>query len=383
MIDKLKVENFKSIVNQDLNFKMLNVLTGLNGSGKSSVLQILALLKQSLDIERNGEVLFLVGNLISLGKSNDILYEFALNNEVKIEIYSRSLGSENSNGVAFNYNISETENNDIIRGTVNGDVEILINNISNFQYIQADRISPRNSYPQASTFNRAAGWLGINGEYTIDYIQQNEDTIVSEKRCMKKEFSSIPETFLATIAPTLKLTDQISAWLQEISPGVQLKAEKIDHIDATTLAFAYKTISQVKSSDRRPINVGYGLTYSLPIITSCLTAEEGSILLLENPEAHLHPRGQLKLGILLALCAQDGVQIFVETHSDHLLNGIRLATKNKIIKSENVEVFYFDRNYEEGVTQIIYPQLQDNGRFLNWPVGFFDEWEKALDDLLS
>ena len=105
--------------------------------------------------------------------------------------------------------------------------------------------------------------------------------------------------------------------------------------------------------------------------------------MLENPEAHLHPRGQLKLGILLALCAQDGVQIFVETHSDHLLNGIRLATKKNLIDVNNVEVFYFERSYETGVTHIIHPKLQQNGRFLKWPEGFFDEWEKALDELLS
>ncbi|KKC44652.1 DUF3696 domain-containing protein [Acinetobacter sp. V2] len=383
MIKNLKLENFKSIVKQDFNFKMLNVLTGLNGSGKSSVLQVLALLKQSLDIDESGKILFLVGNLISLGKSSDILYELASNNNIKIDISSCYSTSVEASNIVLNYSINESENNDIIQGNVLGDSNVLKKNISNFQYIQADRISPRNSYPQASTFNRATGWLGVNGEYTIDYIQQNEDVIVSEKRCMKKEYSSIPEDFLTTIAPTLKLTDQISAWLQEISPGAQLNAEKIDHIDATTLAFKYKTISQVTSSDRRPINVGYGLTYSLPIITSCLTAKQGSILLLENPEAHLHPRGQLKLGILLALCAQDGVQIFVETHSDHLLNGIRLATKKNIISAENVEVFYFDRDYETGITQVIYPQLQENGRFLNWPEGFFDEWEKALDELLS
>lgn len=379
MIKSLKVENFKSIVNEEFILKNLNVLTGLNGSGKSSVLQILTLIKQSLTINNSGETLLLSGNLVSLGRAKDVLYEYAENNTIKFNIGLPELSEK----ITLKYEVSDDTNSDILKGVSSGCSDIFAKKINTLKYIQADRISPKNSYPQAGTLNRASGWLGVNGEFTVDYIHQNEDFIVSDTRCMKESYSSIPLEFHQSVAPTQKLTDQISGWLQEISPGAQVQIAKIDHIDATTLGFKYKTSSHIISSERRPINVGYGLTYSLPIITSCLTAKAGDILLLENPEAHLHPRGQLKLGLLIALCAQDGVQIFVETHSDHLLNGIRLATKNNLISSDNVEVFYFDRNYNTGITTIIYPKLQSNGRFLEWPEGFFDEWEKALDELLS
>ncbi|MGE8684696.1 MAG: AAA family ATPase [Acinetobacter sp.] len=379
MITALNVKNFKSIVDQKFLFKNLNVLTGLNGSGKSSILQTLTLLKQSLDIDNTGKVLFLSGSLVSLGRARDVLYEYAENNTIKFDIVL----PEKDQNITLEYEVSDNSNDDIVHGKIIGCVEKLIEQINSLKYIQADRISPKNLYPQAGTVHREAGWLGIHGEFTIDYIQQNEDSLVADSRCMKSSYSSIPMEFQKIIAPTAKLTDQISAWLQEISPGAQVQTSKIDHIDATTLGFRYKTTAHIMGSERRPINVGYGLTYSLPIITSCLTAKPGDILLLENPEAHLHPRGQFKLGLLIALCAQDGVQIFVETHSDHLLNGIRLATKDCIIDSDNVEVFYFDRDYNTGITNIIYPKLQSNGRFLQWPEGFFDEWEKALDELLS
>ena len=383
MLKSLKVENFKSIVDKDICLKNLNVLTGLNGSGKSSILQILALLKQSINNNETGEKLFLFGNLLSLGKSKDILSEYSTSNNIKFNIELINNENNESSTINLNYSINDYENADVIKGYVDGNINDLRSVLNNLQYIQADRISPRSSYPQAGTFNTDSGWLGNNGEYTIDFINQNENFLVSENRSMKDQYSSIDSAFRNAIAPTLQLNDQISAWLQEISPGAQIATSNIDNIDATTLSFKYKTKSQVISSERRPVNVGYGLTYSLPIITSCLTAKQGSILLLENPEAHLHPRGQYKLGLLLALCAQDGVQIFVETHSDHLLNGIRLATKNKMININNVEVFYFDRDYSNGITNIIYPKLQENGRFLDWPEGFFDEWEKALDELLS
>lgn len=377
MINSLNVKNFKSILEQDFKFKNLNVLTGLNGSGKSSVLQILALMKQSLNYNSSGEKLFLSGNLVSLGKSNDILAE-----EASSEYVSFGVEINKESFVELNYDFSSVIPQDSLKGHKTGNINKLKEALNNLQYIQADRISPKNLYPQASTVNRDIEWLGSHGEYTIDYINQNEDQIISDKRIMRDEFSSLEATRRYNVA-TKTLRDQITAWMQEISPGAEIYTKNLDNIDSTTLSFKYNSLSRRKSADRRPSNVGYGLTYSLPIITTCLTAKPNSILLLENPEAHLHPRGQLKLGMLLALCAQDGVQIFVETHSDHLLNGVRLATKKSLIEANSVEVFYFERNYETGITDIIYPSLQENGRFLKWPEGFFDEWEKALDDLLS
>ena len=70
--------------------------------------------------------------------------------------------------------------------------------------------------------------------------------------------------------------------------------------------------------------------------------------MLENPEAHLHPKGQRKMGELIAQCAANGIQIFLETHSDHILNGIRIAVKQKRLKGEDAKLFYFSRRESEG-----------------------------------
>jgi predicted ATPase len=107
------------------------------------------------------------------------------------------------------------------------------------------------------------------------------------------------------------------------------------------------------------------------------------LLLIENPEAHLHPQGQAKLGELLARCAADGVQIIVETHSDHVLNGIRLTVKRGLITAQDVRLCYFTRDVSTGDCYVELPSVLPNGQLSNWPEGFFDQWEKSLDALLD
>ncbi len=89
------------------------------------------------------------------------------------------------------------------------------------------------------------------------------------------------------------------------------------------------------------------------------------------------------MGELISRCVNDGVQIVVETHSDHLLNGIRLAVKRKIIESSNVALHFFQRAIKTGDTSVQSPAILPTGRLSNWPVGFFDQWDKDIDALLE
>lgn len=97
----------------------------------------------------------------------------------------------------------------------------------------------------------------------------------------------------------------------------------------------------------------------------------------------MHPQGQSKLGELLAICASDGVQVIVETHSDHVLNGIRLAVKKGNLKADEVRLCYFTRDVASGDCYVELPSVLPDGQLTNWPKGFFDQWEKSLDELLD
>lgn len=377
MLKRIELHNFKSARDLPIKLAALTVLTGLNGSGKSSVLQALALLKQSLRIDEGHQELVLRGALVRLGRSEDVRFENATDDEIGFTVETPQ-----SRTALF---ASAEPGADTLKLRHDGDVNDVVGALNiGFQFIQADRITPAVQYQQASTPERVVGWLGCGGEYTVDFLLQNESMKVSAGRLFPRDHPTLSAELLNQVAPTESLLDQTSGWLQHLSPGVRPRAVAVDLADAASLRFSY-TGTSVDSGSRehRPSNVGFGLTYCLPIIVACLAAPKGALLLLENPEAHLHPRGQSALGQLLARCAADGVQIIVETHSDHVLNGIRVAAKRGEIPNENVAVHFFSRDVESGESSVTSPVLHANGRFSDWPDGFFDEWSKALDELLD
>jgi len=106
------------------------------------------------------------------------------------------------------------------------------------------------------------------------------------------------------------------------------------------------------------------------------------LLLIENPEAHLHPKGQSRLAELIALAANSGIQVIIETHSDHIFNGIRKAVAFNKIKKEKAALFFFelDESNSSSATEI---NLSDKGRVLNYKKGLFDQFDDDLDALLG
>jgi len=396
--------NFKSARDLDIPLQKLTVLSGLNGSGKSTVLQAIGLLRQSLQISAVSTVehaqelaeLHLRGPLIQLGTASDVLSQRA--SEYKIEIslslnvpdskwiVSADIDKENMDAYTLKVTQRRPRGQKLIEQldhSANAAQKQL--NDCYFQFLQADRLTPNTHYERSDTTDGNFGFLGTGGQYTPDYLAEHGDTLdVRPSRRCPNSASGVAENLMGRIAATPKLYDQVSGWMQHLSPGVRLNAERINQTDLVTLGFSYASTELAQDSDRRrPANVGFGLTYCLPIVTACLSAPPGSLLLLENPEAHLHPRGQAAMGALLAKCAGDGVQILVETHSDHVLNGIRLAVKHEAIPNVDVGLRHFTRDTASGDSFFESPMVLPSGELTAWPEGFFDEWEKSLEELLK
>ena len=133
------------------------------------------------------------------------------------------------------------------------------------------------------------------------------------------------------------------------------------------------------------LQVGFGLSFVLPVVTALLKAKTGDLILIENPEAHLHPSAQVRLGQMISKAVSCGAQVIVETHSDHLLNGIRLARKEKVLKLESdVNLIFVQRKSinNELVTLTNEIKIYDNGKLSDRPPFFFDTWEDTLMKLI-
>ncbi len=199
--------------------------------------------------------------------------------------------------------------------------------------------------------------VGFRGEYSAQVIYSLDRHSVDEvRRCPGAEDSD---------AALLKR--ETERWLSLIARPVQIDTESLSTKTATALLFRVPNGEWV-----RPPNMGFGVTYALPVILAGLTAEKGGILIVENPEAHLHPSGQSQMGYFLAAIAASGVQVLVETHSDHVLNGIRRAIgEHRILSADQAITHFFDI---DGTA----PQSLDfteTGGIASWPRGFFDQYQ--------
>ena len=160
---------------------------------------------------------------------------------------------------------------------------------------------------------------------------------------------------------------------------MHLQLETIPDTDAILACFSFDRADQEETRRYRAGNVGFGLSHVLPVLSGLL-APSGALCLIENPEAHLHPRGQTKLAELAVRASRAGVQVMAETHSDHFIDGIRIAVRDGLIRPKDVAIHYFER--EGGKSVVASPQVDSDGRLSSWPEGFFDQHEDNLIRLL-
>lgn len=239
-----------------------------------------------------------------------------------------------------------------------------VDRLTDFQqihFVSADRLGPQEYYPKQLLGNFME--VGKQGEKVLDVLIKSKDkTLKDDARILSADTSILALTgeWLSEILDT-----KVSLVIDDDSPYI------------STLRFRFN------DKEYSPPNVGFGFSYILPIVVAGLIARPGELLIIENPEAHLHPRAQSRLAKFLAIVASCGVQVFVESHSEHILNGIRLATLKKenakpIISHTDISVLYFQEFENQMFTQI---PIQENGRIKEWPEGFFDQIEKDTEEL--
>lgn len=360
----LKINQFKCFVDADVSINKLTIMAGANGNGKSTAIQALLYLRRTIEHcgewRDDGFILNTVNGMnvplngvycLALGNSSFVLNRNASGNEITLGLFN--LEEE----ITVRYEVDNREPKLYLspktpQKTETTDFPIFK---QQFYYLNAERIGPRiNQSMQFSDYPNA-GW---QGETTAQLLSLENGYFKVEKERM------FPDTH------SNYLYEQVNFWLDFIMKGVKIKVETSPNtLTAQVLIENQFTVSDPTLST----NLGFGISYILPILATGLTAKKGCFFIIENPEAHLHPSAQSKMGRFLAMAANAGLNVIIETHSDHLINGIQIAVAEQKINHESVTINFFNQS-ENSLQPDVQPiTITPKGELSEWPNGFFDQ----------
>lgn len=375
MIRQLTIEGFKAHKHTQLTLGKINLLTGLNSSGKTSVLQSLLLLRQSYTKGRLQNGLDLNSPLCDIGKARDARSIHSTAGSINF-----SLSLDNGEGLNYSFDgEKDMGNSTFLPLTIKANTDINLEDLAlfnrDFEYISSSRLANVGHYPIDSYA------VEVERKISLEYGQGELVGHFLEYYGEHKSFYIEADSLLHPDEPSPKLLDQVIAWEREISPRINIKVQRKE--DRIAVEYGYQTDNATQPlSGLSSKNVGYGISYSLAVVVALLSAKPGALLLIENPEAHLHPRGQSKLANLMARVAASGVQIIVETHSDHIFNGLIRSIITEDIRREDTKVYYFSLD-ESNVSQAVEINYSDRGKIDNPQKGFFDQFDEDLNIMLG
>ena len=363
ILKALQIEDFKCFERLRVPLASLTVLSGYNGAGKSTALQPILLLAQAArrrtwtydaamgDLPLNGEI-------VRLGSAGDVIRAQSLHSTAHFELFgdekSLALGATAKTG-SRSLSVTKREGS--------GDWPELFTSLARLVHLSAVRGGPAEAFPTPDRVSDQAPDVGVDGRFASYWYHELADTEID----LARQYPGEPGT---------TFRKQVDAWLSRLAPGASANVQALPVASMLALQFRLSETGEW----RRPANVGYGLTYAFPILVALLAAEPGDIVIIDSPEAHLHPQAQSRMGRMLAAFAAAGIQLIVETHSDHVLNGIRLAVRDKVLPAAELSLLFFAGSSLEG-HGVTSPRIDNEGRINEWPDGFFDQGDKDVAQL--
>lgn len=231
---------------------------------------------------------------------------------------------------------------------------------SSVRYVGPLRQSPH--LPFSTAPDPDAGDVGVSGEYVAAVLQA--------KRSTSGQYPLPPGDARPDSAEgRLELTDALNRWL-----GYLGLADAMSVSEDTPLVLG---ISVTPPALTEPVplgSVGVGVSQVLPILVQCLVAGPGALIILEQPELHLHPAAQQRLADFLIACTNWGQRFLVESHSEHLVLRLRrrIAEDESDALRDQVVILFAERD-EQGDTAYRHVEVTETGGVTEWPEGFFDQ----------
>lgn len=350
MITKYSISNYKSIDSQEIELASLNLFSGYNSAGKTSAIH--ALLTTSDNLRADEQEHLVISKHLPPMTFNEV------RNYIKnAKLYNVTIGNEKE-VVALSYTPADDA---MIKTTVQQkgkpSDELMEQLSRNLFYLPAMRIAKLDETTINS--NVENNEIGLNAEYVVDYFQNHRSEILDSELLYTE---------------TMTLESQVNYWLNKLTSytiNVSFDGSKY------SVRFVGKGGKEIL-----PCHVGTGVSYIAQVIIVCLAAKKNSLLIIENPEIHLHPSAQAAMIDFLAMVSNTGRQIIVESHSDHIFNGIRRLLHNGTISIDKVKVINFEQN-ELGITQGTAIGLSQNGGVIKYTPGLFDQFDEDLDSILN
>lgn len=350
----LNIDGFKCF-KEDTRFELDNItlLTGANSAGKSSVIQSLLLLKAISQGSLSDDE-----SLIELDL-NDEKYALELGTYDDIKTKSNNDYEDfmNPDSKDIKFVLNEAVASIRIQDNLESGKKVLVRTDErslarmkdclndSFVYLNAERQAPRYEYKNTDDNE----FCDCHGENTGDVIQKHEKDDCSKIRSF--DFSE-----------GKKWKVELDKWIKYIFPGIMLQ-----------ISPSAQDSYQVKILGNAAPNVGFGITYALPILVSGLVVPEGGMLIVENPEAHLHAKAQSNMGYFLARMAAAGVRVIIETHSEHIVNGIRrmIVEGQTEMSADDMTIYFFQD--KDGNKKIMDIGMDGKGNLSAFPEDFFDQ----------
>ena len=391
MITELRAENFKSWKDTSkLRFAPITGFFGANSSGKTSILQVLLMLKQTVDRPSEWNEPLYFGDdesLVNLGNFDDIIHRPANNPNLGISLSWKPIEPVSYHSVSFSTSIADDYGSP---------------NLTQFGYVtptlrrrlewtsQGYKYDSFNGSISADLF-RCYGVLRPSGPLEefeflssafenlfaqIAYLGPVRENPLHEytwegdhpKNIGQRGEKTIP-AMLSSRVRLLPIEKQILDWLKRLDLIFSYDLRPISGTERNYefLVQKYKDGPKVRLSD-----VGFGISQVLPVLAHCYHPPEGSILILEQPEAHLHPKVESELAdVLIDVVKNRNFQIILESHSEHLIHRLtRRVAENELSKDD---MALYSCQIHEGVSKIEPLEMDVYGNISNWPQNFFGD----------
>ena len=401
MITELRAQNFKSWQDTGtLQFAPLTGLFGANSSGKTSILQVLLMLKQTVEQPSDWNEPLYFGDeqsLVNLGNFNDVIHKPKLDLSLDISVSWKSSISVDIKeyirfpGVQLPPNVEMLRPGRDNRGTsaeISFSTNIARSAMNNFYYetnlarfdvrqpdlfrcyglrtalTQTMEIFSKFEEAFENLFSRIL-YLGPLREHPRHRYTWEGD----HPKGIGQEGEKAIAALLSGRIRNLSIDEQILNWLQqlELIESYNLRPVSDTGRDYEFLVKKYKDGPEVRLTD-----IGFGVSQVLPVLVLCYYVPEGSILILEQPEAHLHPKVQTELAdVLIDVVTNRNVQVILESHSEYLLSRLQRRIAEGQISSEDTALYFCQIN--DGTSEIEQLDVDEYGNIRNWPQDFFGD----------